>query len=49
MQLLMALAAVAYVFSLNGLIKEGVEAYCPENYRDKKGEVHLFVPAGLDN
>ncbi|MBK8562423.1 MAG: transposase [Saprospiraceae bacterium] len=47
-QLLMALAAVAYVFSLlNGLIKEGVKPIALKNYRDKKARSISLFRLGL--
>ncbi len=49
-QLLMALAAVAYVFSLlNGLIKEGVKPIALKNYRDKKARSISLFRLGFDN
>jgi hypothetical protein len=49
-QLLMALAAVAYVFSLlNGLIKECVKPIALKNYRDKKARSISLFRLGFDN
>lgn len=49
-QLLMALAAVAYVLSLlNGLIKEGEKPIALKNYRDKKGKSISLFRLGFDN
>ena len=49
-QLLMALAGVAYVFSLlNGLIKEGIKPIAMRNYRDKKAKSISLFRLGFDN
>lgn len=49
-QLLMALAAVAYVFSLlNGLLQQGMKPVKLKNYRDKKSKSISLFRLGFDN
>lgn len=49
-QLLMALASVAYVLSLlNGLIKQGMKPIALKNYRDKKAKSISLFRIGFDN